>query len=331
MKQWLLRAFAKRSAFWVRLLGTLLAAALLIYLLNQQGWSDIGDAVSRIALWRFLLALGLIGISRFAVATRWHVLLKSSGNDISWWQSLRLTFAGLFATNFLPTTIGGDVIRFAGALQLNFDAVLCAASLLVDRLVGMAGMAMAVPFGLPRFIDRGVFIRSSTHIADFPVALAMTLPGKWWKRLSALIASKGSSVMRRLYKALALWAKQPRVLLISLGFSWVHMLCVFGALSLLFSGMGEEMPLWLSGGLYSVVYFVTLLPLSINGYGIQEISMTLVFSQVGGASMESGLTGALLFRTLMILASLPGAFFVPSLLPGARQHADRLQQVSEGD
>ncbi len=91
------------------------------------------------------------------------------------------------------------------------------------------------------------------------------------------------------------------------------------------------MPLWLAGGLYSVVYFVTLLPFSINGYGIQELSMTFVFSQIGGASMESGLTGALLFRTLMMLASLPGALFVPSLLPGARQHAERLQHLDGGD
>ncbi len=195
MRRQLLKAITKRSALIIRLFGTLLAAVLLVYLLNQQGWSDIRAALSRIEVWRFFFALCLIGISRFAVAARWYVLLKSSRSEITWWQSTRLTFAGLFATNFLPTTVGGDVIRFAGALQMNFDAVVCAASLLVDRLIGMAGMAMAVPFGLPRFIDYGVFIRSPQSF-ELPFVLGMALSRKWWRQWTMSIASKGSNAWR---------------------------------------------------------------------------------------------------------------------------------------
>ncbi len=59
------------------------------------------------------------------------------------------------------------------------------------------------------------------------------------------------------------------------------MLCLFFILQLLLGGIGEDMPLWLIGGLYSLVYFVTLIPISVNGYGLQEISMTLIFSNFG--------------------------------------------------
>ena len=96
------------------------------------------------------------------------------------------------------------------------------------------------------------------------------------------------------------------------------MLCLFSVVSLILNGMGENIPFWLIGGLFSIVYFVTLLPFSINGYGIQEVSMTFIFSTVGGASLQSGLTMAILFRTLMMIASLPGAAFVPELLAGAK-------------
>ncbi len=72
---------------------------------------------------------------------------------ISFRQSLRITFAGLFASNFLPTTIGGDVVRLAGAIQYELDAATSTASLVVDRLVGMAGMAMMVPFSLPSLMS----------------------------------------------------------------------------------------------------------------------------------------------------------------------------------
>jgi hypothetical protein len=47
--------------------------------------------------------------------------------------------------------------------------------------------------------------------------------------------------------------------------------------------------------------------------------MTLVFSRLGGASLAGSLTAALLFRTVMMLASLPGVLFVPGLIAFTRQ------------
>lgn len=301
-----------RTAILIRVLGTLVAVVLLVVLLSQQGWGEIGGAIRQIPLWRFGLALALILVSRLAVTGRWYVLLRSAGIEVTSGQSLRLTFAGLFASNFLPTTIGGDVIRLAGALQLNLDGVVSAASLVVDRLVGMAGMAMVLPFGLPQFLDQEGLENVIRHA---PLTSISWLPaGSWGRKL----VDRGRQVTGKLVKALSIWTNQPRALLGSLIYSWVHMLCVFGSIWLFLGGLGEDTPLLLVGGLYSLVYFVTLLPLSINGYGIQEVSMTFVFSAVAGVSVQNSLTAALLFRTIMMLGSLPGALFVPGLLPGTR-------------
>lgn len=308
-------ALSGRFAFWLRLFGTLLAAVLLIYLLSQQGWREIIAAIQRIPPWLLLLAMGLMIISRFAVAGRWHVLLRSAGVWITAGETLRVTFAGLFSTNFLPTTIGGDVVRLAGAMQLKYDAAICAASLIVDRLLGMAGMAMVVPLGLPSFIESRSPSNALSHGQFHLLASFFTAPlNKWGKPLW----ERGVQLLRRIIAALAIWRNHPRSLLISFGFSWINMLCLFGVVSLLLKGLGEDVPFWLIGGLFSIVYFVTLLPFSINGYGIQEVSMTFIFSSVGGVSLQSGLTMALLFRTLMMVASLPGVIFVPELLAGAK-------------
>ena len=104
-------------------------------------------AVRQIPLWRFLLATALVFISRFFVVGRWHVLLRSAEMDIPFSRSVALTFTGLFAANFLPTTIGGDVVRFAGAVEMGYSSTLILASLVADRLIGMAGMAMVLPSG----------------------------------------------------------------------------------------------------------------------------------------------------------------------------------------
>jgi uncharacterized membrane protein YbhN (UPF0104 family) len=318
MKERFLSGASGRLTSVIRLGGTLVAVGLLVYLLSQQGWQEIGAAIRQISWWRFLLSLVLIMISRLAVANRWHILLRSAGLPITPAQSLRITFAGLFATNFLPTTVGGDLVRLAGGLQLKLDAAICAASLIADRLVGMAGMLMVIPFGLPRFLEaRQLAVSLLPAEQAFALGLAASPLAKWWKK----IRQKGSSLAFRLLSALRLWLKQPGALLVSLFFTWVHMLCLFTIFTLLFDGLGEHLPFWLTGGLYSIVYLITLLPFSINGYGIQEVSMTLIFSSAGGASLASSLTVALLYRTLTMIGSMPGVAFVSELLPAARQQA----------
>ena len=303
----------------LRWIGTLVALALLIYLLSQQGWQAIWAAIQQIPLWALALSFGLMMLSRIAVAARWHVLLRSGGLQISLRNSFRITFAGLFATNFLPTTIGGDVIRLAGAVQQKLDTATATASLIVDRLVGMAGMVMVVPLGLPFFLGNNPtlsFIPSTKTI--YSVGFASLGSKGWWKKTW----EKGMKIFHRLLESLSLWLKQPRALLEALLITWVHMLCVFSIMTLLFNSLGDDVSIWQVGGLYSIVYFVTLLPISINGYGLQEISMTFVFSQLAGASLTNALTVALIFRTLMMLASLPGVAFLPGLLPGAQQQQE---------
>ena len=59
---------------------------------------------------------------------------------------------------------------------------------------------------------------------------------------------------------------------------------------------------------------LTLLPVSINGLGLQELSIAVLFSSFGGVSEHAGLALAVLMRMLYMLASLPGALFLPGLL-----------------
>jgi hypothetical protein len=55
------------------------------------------------------------------------------------------------------------------------------------------------------------------------------------------------------------------------------------------------------------------MPISINGYGLQELSVTYLFLHVGGLSAATSLSLAVLIRIIWMLASLPGAVFLPSI------------------
>ena len=216
---------------------------------------------------------------------------------------MRLTFAMLFASNFLPTTIGGDVVRLAGAIRLGFDQASCVASLVVDRLIGMAGMAMALIFAIPGFI---YYYKDTSGLHLMAIS---------W--LNPLI-NKITRFLQELMQAGKVWLHKPRSLLSSLAFTWVHMLFTFSTVWLLLSGMGEDISFWLVMGLWSATYFVTLLPISINGLGVQELAMTYFYVTIGGISASNGLTLALMMRALQMIASLPGALFIPDIIAGRK-------------
>ena len=162
---------------------------------------------------------------------------------------------------------------------------------------------MALFFDLPDFIH---------YVTNSPVKESMVIP--WFSPL----ADKILGFLHGLTQALKVWLRKPRSLLGALAFTWVHMLCTFSTVWLLLRGMGEDIPFWSVMGLWSATYFVTLLPISINGLGVQELAMTYFYVAIGGISPSSGLTLALLMRVLQMIASLPGALFIPDIIAGKK-------------
>ena len=307
----------------IRLAGSLLALGLLALLLRQQDWGLFWQALKQISGLSLAAVTTLILTSRLAVSGRWHVLLRSGGVNIAWVQTARITFAGLFLSNFLPTTIGGDAARLAGALRLGYDRAVSLASLVVDRLVGMAGMGMAALSLLGYLPLIGPKVGEWLYLGGLP---SQAWAGAWGGKASG----RARHGLERLGQALKLWLRHPRGLLEALAFTWLHMLCTFGILWVLLRELGEPLPFWLVAGLWAVTYFITLVPVSVNGLGVQELSVTFLFSSVGGVSPAAGLMLALFMRLLPMFASLPGALFLPGILAGeAVQQAEKALEEEE--
>jgi hypothetical protein len=289
------------SAWWAknrqRILqtaGTVLAIVLLVVLLRDNGWSEIVAAFKKIKAVNLFWVGLLFLISRLATGGRWYVLLRSGGVNIRLKDTMSLTFTGLFASNFLPTTIGGDVVRLAGVMQMGFDRAVCLASLAADRLIGMAGMTMVAPVGL---------FHSWSLLGNLPASLSTFV---WFHKPLAFL--------KRTFSVFSLWLKKPVSLLGSLAFTWIHMLCLFGSIYIFADNLGYHVSFWMIAGLWSLTYFITLIPISVNGYGLQELSFTFFMTNVAGCTPAVSLSVAVLLRAFSILASLPGAAFLPSIM-----------------
>ena len=300
MTNWL----SENRTLLLRLFGTLMAIVPIVLLIREEGLLKIVDSLREISPLHFFLALASLLVSRIFVIARWHVLLHSGGVKIPFRRTTELTLMGLFASNFLPTTVGGDVVRLAGVMQMGFDRAICLASIAADRLVGLAGMLFAVPFGLPPAWE------SLQELVFHPLALTVSL-------------QRPLRFARRTLQTFSTWLHQPKALFTSLLCTWGNMLFIFIAIYLLVEGLGNHVSFWLIAGLYSLSYLVTLIPISINGFGLQELSVTYLFLHVGSLSAATSLSLALLIRIIFMLASLPGAVFLSSILSAiSRQKKD---------
>jgi len=315
------RSTAKRMTLGkvIRVVGTIVAVALLIWLLTQQDWSEIWDNIEQIGLIRFLLAVTFLMASRFAISLRWYALLRGAGEQPSYGTSLKITFAGLFANNFLPSTVGGDGVRLAGGMQAGWSAAVVAASLVMDRLVGMFGMATFLPFTLPMLLG---YYNIGIHQTIPFVALSGMgdHSGSQDSLLKRLIKRVWGFVLR-IWQTIVLWLRQPRTLVMPLLYNYAHVLVTFGMVWVILDGLGTSLSFLEIGGLWAAVYFISLLPISIGGLGLQEWAIWFVFHRIGGISEPHSLTLALLYRTLMMLTSLPGAALVSGIIDRRRQGA----------
>ena len=289
----------------IRWAGTLLSIGILVYLFRQIGAEETWAAVRKISLWRAAAVLVLVFVSRLATWGRWHTLLQVQALRVRWQDSLRLTFAGLFSSNVLPTTIGGDVVRLAGAVRLGIDAALAAASLVADRLVGMTGMALALPFALPAV--SGYLKAQSASGAPQTLMAASIIPGLFGKIQHAV---------KKVFANFGFWLKHPLILAQALGFTFIHMLATFLIVQILVEGMGESISFGKIAGLWSLTYFISLIPISINGLGLQEVTITNLFSVLGGLQLSTSITLAVILRVVWMIGSLPGAFFIGGILGG---------------
>ena len=293
---------SKKNTFQslIRWGGTLLSVGVLIYLLSRVGWGEAWQTLHQLTAWRIALVLVLVFLSRFAIFGRWYMLLKDQTTTLSMRDTLKLSFAGLFASNVLPTTIGGDVLRLAGAVRLGLSTSLAAASLVVDRLVGMTGMALMLPFSLPGL---SAYLHSRALSAP---AGSMAIP----------FFSRVKRGLKKVLDDLRFWSKHPLILIKALGFTLIHQAAIYLIIRILIEGMGETLSVWQIAGIWSITYFITLLPISINGLGLQEVTITNLYTLLGGLSPATSIALALILRLVWLIGSLPGAFFIGEVLAG---------------
>ena len=279
----------------LQIIGTAVSLGLLVILLTQQDWRELLRLAASIPVWVFVAGATLLVVRVAVHGMRWRVLLRAQGIDLEISETLRLQWAGFYAGNFLPTSVGGDVVRLYGVLPASPSKVVAAASIVVDRSLGVIGMLFVLPFSLPLL---------NSMFSGMAAGLAMG---------GTDLMDRVRAALARFMRALALWATKPRSLLLALFASWVGILSFLLMIWLLATALGMPVNFVQVAGASALTYYIALIPFSINSYGIRELGVVFFYTQLG-ASSEQALALALLTRGLLLIISLPGALLLPQVL-----------------
>src|SRR3954469_6462166 len=143
---------------------------------------------------------------------RWHAVLAALGQEAKLRHLLSHNLAGLFVSNVLPTTIGGDVLRVSRLSRESGESTTSFASVVLERLTGWLVLPVITLIGF--LVNPGLrHLGSATEVAvalagGTLVALLLVLVGVASHRFGARVA--GSDGWRRFAAAVHLGIEKLR-------------------------------------------------------------------------------------------------------------------------
>jgi uncharacterized protein (TIRG00374 family) len=317
-----------------RLLRILISVIVLIIVIANVGAERLWNTLTTIAPLWFLVAL-LIHLSGIVIRTvRWSLLIRSLGVRVPFGRLFYLYLAGTFFNTFLPTGIGGDVVKIID-LTPESGGARAFSTVFADRLTGILGsslialiVALFDPVDVPpalvaviALVSGGILFASllltQQHLID---RVMRHVPG--WSRLL------GQEKIRRVYEALTSYSIGviARSTLISLPFT----LTVIASQYALALGLGLQVPVQYFALFIPMTALVQMIPISFNGLGVREGAYQALFGTVGVAG-EQAVAMSLMYYVLRVVTGLIGGviYLIGNLRSPRSATAQQLEKQAE--
>lgn len=301
------------------------AASACLLVAKDLQWSELKGAIAELQLWTLLVGTLVYAGSQCVVGFRWWLFLRAQRIIISLGLAVKLNFLGLYFSNFLPSSVGGDLVRAWYVSRHSTRKLQAALGVLVDRVMGLIStfvVAFTAFFVFMRGEDLLSFHRIGGEFRLFgaisgPHAVlaaligvgVLLLFGKPLKSVASRIFRHLFQILGQLREVLKVYYRHPFVLVWGLGLTIFLQSLVITAYWVIGRDLNIAAPLGYYFVIFPLVWVVGSIPVSIAGIGILEGGLVFLFVRYGGASAESAAALALCQRLTWLGASLPGLYF----------------------
>lgn len=272
------------------LVRLIVSAALLYFVLRSIDLTALWQRVRGMSpAWVLLALISYVFVQAISV-WRWHRLLRAQHVDVTTETLRESIWVSLFFNNFLPSNIGGDVVRIADTASAAGSKTLATTVVLVDRVLGLTALVVVASFGAFAASLVGIhvpgarwlwIVAATGLLVAIPVIAIPKLTAYLLAPLRLLKKPWVDERVQRLQDAIDRFRETPSALAGAFAGALVVQITVVAFYLLMAQGLSVPLPILLGAVLIPVSMVVQMAPLSINGFGVREAVFAFFFRRFG--------------------------------------------------
>jgi glycosyltransferase 2 family protein len=259
-------------------------------------------------LW--LAAIGLYLAGHCVGIGKWRLMVNLAGAELNVRQAARCYFAGLFGSLFLPSLIGGDLVRAALAMRLGRSKAGVLLGSFLDRVIDLTALALLAGVGAllaPRMLDersRKIFLllgaAAATGAALVGAVIALLPVSRFSRRMRRRIVQ-----FRRAARSMA---RRPQMMAGALSLAVLAQLIFIGLSIRLAEQCGLHLAFraWLFA--WPLAKLSAALPITLGGIGVREAALAALLLPFGAPAALTVAAG-LAWEAIVVTGALLAGFF----------------------
>jgi uncharacterized membrane protein YbhN (UPF0104 family) len=293
------------------------SAALLYFVLRSIDLPAFWERVKSMNPAWILLALAAYAFTQSIAVWRWNRLLRAQHIEVERRRLTESIWVSMFFNNFLPSNIGGDVVRIADTAPAAGSKTLAMTVILVDRVLGLTALVIIAASGALVATLLGVHIPGARWlwlasalgaVAAISVIAMPQLVGHALMPVRALNKPWLTERAQRLEDAVIRFRNAPAAVAGAFAGAMVVQITLVAFYLLTAEGLSVPLPIFLGAVLIPVSLVVQMAPVSINGFGVREAVFAFFFRRFG-LPTDAAVALSLVSTGMVMGLSLVGGFF----------------------
>ncbi len=321
-----------KSTVFIKIPVSLILIGWIIYKVDiAKVWHIVQHAKG----WWLLLALCLHIFGYWVSGERWKVLLKAQGVEVPLSLTIKSYLVGTFFNQFLPTIVGGDVVRGMDTAKPCGSLTKSLTIILFERFTGIIVLLMLVSTGVMLQVGR------FKEVSDWPIFVLVflvvaTIIFLWKEGIDLAFLERkipfkfGKAIVRKISTVLDILVQfrshpWPLIKVILWGMALqllfilhYYVLSIAFSLHLHFSFFMVVIP---------VIFLLSMLPVSINGIGVRENLFVYFFAKVSVSPEKSLAIAWMAFVMILVYALIGGLIYM--LRKGDKESITEIVQEEE--
>lgn len=293
------------------------SVALLAWLFSRVDAAELWATARRASPIWLAIAFLIYALNVQLSVWRWWLLVEAQELDVPFRQLNASMLVALFFNNFLPSNIGGDVIRIRDTAKAAGSKTLASTIVLVDRTMGMMGLVLVAACGASIVASAGhVALRFSPSWlwAGFLAGAAVGVPMFWspagvGRLLQPLTIVHPEWIGVRIDNVtttLERFRNRPAALASCFAGAVLVQMATVAFHYAIVHALGIQIGVFDLAVAVPLAGITQMLPVSVNGFGVREAAFCFYFTRIG-LPCEQAILLSLSATALVMLFSLTGA------------------------